>query len=167
MENGGTKAGRNQGQEAESLAAPLAPAGGKYLQVHVQIRERVPEPKPRYPTGVPPHFPNQPPRKLIFLGRKNRKLLKCGPAKRARELNSANSISQEILISAAFIYGASLQQFTMFYSCPPCLIYSLVFDLFVKPDRFCWIFFDSSQLFPMSECDAVCEWPRPRPLVGN
>ena len=58
-----------------------------------------------------------------------------GPDKeRARELNLANSISQVIWITAAFIYGASLQQFTMFYSCPPCSTYSLVFDLFVKPD---------------------------------
>ena len=56
--------------------------------------------------------------------------------KRARELNLANSISQVILITAAFIYGASLQQFTMFYSYPLCSTYSLVFELFVKPDFF-------------------------------
>ena len=53
---------------------------------------------------------------------------------RARELNLANSISQVIWITAAFIHGASLQQFTMLYSCPACSICSMVFDLFFVPD---------------------------------
>ena len=58
--------------------------------------------------------------------------------KRACELNLANSISQVILITAASIYGAYLQQFAMFYSYPACSVCSLMSALFVKLD-FIWL----------------------------
>ena len=73
----------------------------------------------------------------MYIGCVNGKIVR--KKKRARELNLASSISQVIFITAAFTYSASLQQFTMFYSCPPCSIYHLVSELFVKPDFYVFL----------------------------